>query len=106
MFDELVNVSSVDSMEQITIRLLDDNVLRRMQEEMASRKISFSQDDYWPEDVLTRKTSSPASVRKTLKEVAGEPASVKALHILQIISATSPGATTGVQRFLARVTFG
>lgn len=107
MFDELIGVSTVEDLERLSVRLLDDEVFRQLQEEMAAQDTAFSRADYWPEDIVARKTASATSMKKAVAEVCDtETGAPKALHILQMIMATAPGATAGIQRFLKRVTFG
>lgn len=105
MLKELVGVNTVDELEDVSVRLLDDTVFHQLQEEMVSEEIVLRRTDYWPEDILARKTANPSSMKKSVAEVAGEAADKKVLHLLQIVMVTAPGTTSGIQRFLKRVTF-
>lgn len=106
MLDELMVVGSSDTLDKISVGLMDEESLRSLQEEMSSRQLAFNRSDYWPADVVVKRTRNSAAVRKALREVVKEPDDKKLLHLLQMISATTPGASEGISRFLKRVTFG
>lgn len=105
MLKELVGVNTTEELENVSVRLLDDSVFHQLQEEMVSDEIVLRRTDYWPEDILARKTANASALKRAVAEVAGEAADKKVLHLLQIVMVTAPGATSSIQRFLKRVTF-
>ncbi len=105
MLKEIMSVNTTEELERVSIHLLDDSVYHQLQEEMASAGVMFHRGDYWPEDILARKTSSPSMLQKTVSEVSQEGDDQRVLHLLQIVSVIAPGATKGIKRFLKRVTF-
>lgn len=106
MLDEIMVVGGSDTLDKISVGLMDEVSLHALQEEMSSRNISFNRTDYWPADVVVKRTRNSNAIRKALRDVMKEPTEKKLLHILQMISATTPGASEGISRFLKRVTFG
>lgn len=105
LYSELVEVCSIDTLNRLAVKLLDESNFRRLQVEMAARDVIFYRADYWTEDTLARNTASIANIKNTLTLISVEDPAPRALHILQIIMATVPGASVGVRRFLKRVTF-
>lgn len=106
MFDTFMAIGSVEALDRLSVNLMDEDALRKLQEEMASRDIAFLRADYWPADVLTRRTKNSAAIKRAIGGIQEEPAEQRMLHLLQMISSISPGASDGIQRFLRRVTFG
>lgn len=105
MFEELMNVHTVEELDNVSIRLLDNEAFRQLQEDMVEKDVAFSRKDYWTADILDRRTADVPAVKKALEGIAKEPPEKKVLHVLQLITVTAPGASANVQRFLKRVTF-
>lgn len=106
MLNELKEVRTFEDLEGAAISLLDSSAFRTLQEEMVSADIAFNRSDYWPEDVLERKTRSIPAARAALMEVLSESTEPRLLHVLQMVGAIAPGTSNDVKRFLKRVTFG
>ena len=92
MFTEIVNVNTPEGLDGLAVRLLDESSFRQLQEEMAAKDVTFHRKDYWPEDRLSRRASSPSTMKKAFAEMAKEPEEKRALHVLQLVMATAPGA--------------
>lgn len=105
MLMELLDTRTVEELDEISIKLLNPDAFRKLQEEMVEDEVALYRGDYWPTDVLNRRTSDTEAVKKALGGLVKESKERRLLHILQIITKTSPGATDGVQRFLKKVTF-
>lgn len=92
MFEDIMNVHSMEDFDNLSVKLLDADSYRQLQEEMVAKDVALSRKDYWTADTLRRMTANAAATRKAVEEVSKENAEKKILHLMQIVTVAVPGA--------------
>ena len=99
MLEELMKCTTIDDFTLIGSKLLNDEMLSDLLDQIAQNRWIFRVEDYWIQSKL-----DVSSVADLAKEAKSEKDQIKALHMLQILQHCCPAVEVTIANLLKKTT--
>lgn len=105
MLEQLCSINTLDDITTFGYDLLQGEGFAGLQKELRNRKILFSREDYWTQEMIDRKVKKISNFQGILDEVHQEKNyNLKVLHMLQLVRVYCPATSATIRKLFKKCT--